>query len=146
MKLIQLGFVPTEIMLKSQRKLGGIEVNVHNQQEIAGSLIERCLRQCEIDIEEYRDVIRALFQAAPKDRARLSVKNFDSKGSPLANASVSRNFHGVNIAAEDRGPMYAVWVTRIGEESGLQDVLQFAEFPWGQILTESHPVNQVRPG
>lgn len=95
--------------------------------------IEECLRVCGISIEDYRDIILALFQAAPKGAAAHASKKVDSRGSPIAYATVSRNFERLTIVAEDRGSVYAVWINRIREDGSLMEVLEFGEFQWGAL-------------
>jgi hypothetical protein len=97
------------------------------------SNIEECLRVHGISIEDYSDIILALFQAAPKDPAAHVSEEFDSKFSPTSNATVSRDFGSLRIDAEDRGPVYAVWIMRIQKDGGLGEVLEFGEFQWGAL-------------
>ncbi len=94
---------------------------------------EECLRAHRISIGDYRNVILALFQAASKDSAARMLRRFDRTGYPISSASVLRKFDGFTIAAEDRGPLYAVWLKRTQEDGSVEEVLEFAEFPWGEI-------------
>ena len=96
--------------------------------------IEECLRAWGVSLQDYQDVILALFQAAPKNRAAHVLMKFDRWGNPIPNATVSRDFGGLTILAEDRGAVYAVWVKRTQRDGSLEAVLAFAEFPWGKIL------------
>ena len=94
--------------------------------------IRECLEGCGISAQEYRDVILGLFQAASTDPEDHRLKRYDNRGSPISHSSVSRNFEGVRVIAEDRGPVYAVWIVRTRPEATIEEVVGFAEFPWGQ--------------
>lgn len=95
--------------------------------------IQECLASCGISAQDYNDLIRALFQAAPKELRAHAVKRYTGRGYPVATTTVKRAFAGVTIVAEDRGSVYVVWVTRTDEEGRTAEMVKFAEFPWGQI-------------
>ncbi len=101
--------------------------------------IEECLRKWGISLQDYRDVILALFQVAPKDPTFRSSRKLNARGYSNSPASVSRNFGNLTIAAEDRGVVYAVWVKKNRKDGIMEETLEFAEFPWGQVLpTDEH--------
>jgi len=93
--------------------------------------IEEPLKGLAIGIEDYRDVIRALFQAGPKDKAARTATKLDAHGTPITLAAVERSFNGLTIVAEDRGSVYVVWVTKTREDGSLDEVLELAQFPLG---------------
>jgi hypothetical protein len=59
-----------------------------------------------------------------------AVRKVDKRGFSLATAEVSRVFNGAKVVAEDRGTVYAVWVSKIND-GGRVEVIGFAELPWG---------------
>jgi len=97
-----------------------------------GPNLREWLEACGISPEDYDDLIQALFLAAPKDPAAHAVTRLDTRGSPLPITVVGRFFDSATVFAEDRGAVYAVWVSRIDRERATEEVVGFAEFPWGQ--------------
>lgn len=92
--------------------------------------IKESLAACRISLEDYNDVIQALFLAAPKDQESHTSKKADSRGFPVVNAGVMRVFDGATIVAEDRGSVYAVWINRTNKKGQTEEVLGFVELPW----------------
>jgi hypothetical protein len=76
----------------------------------AGLSIQEAWANCGISPKDYDDLIRGLFLAAPKELSAHVVKKLDSRGYPLATTELTRAFDGSKVVAEDRGPVYAVWV------------------------------------
>ncbi len=99
---------------------------------IRSSILER-LAAWGISDKDYKDLIQGLFLAAPKDRAAHALTEFNSKGDPLASTEVRRVFGSFAIVAVDRGAVYAVWVSKIDQDRGTEEVVEIAQFPWGQI-------------
>ena len=104
-----------------------------SESSAAGSSILERLATRGISDKDYKDLIRGLFLVAPKDRAAHVLTEFNSKGDPLASTEVRRVFGGFAIVAADRGEVYAVWVSKIDQDRGTEEVVEFAQFPWGQI-------------
>lgn len=98
----------------------------------ADTNIRDCLKSYGINSQDYDDLISALFLAAPKEPGAHDEVKLDRKESPISTTFVSRIFKGMSLTAEDRGAVYAVWVSRIDEEWGTKEVVGFAQLPWGQ--------------
>lgn len=98
----------------------------------ANSNITDSLNACGISSEDYRDLIDALYMAAPKEPAAHADVKFDRKDTPISTTLVSRIFDGAILTAEERGAVYAVWVRKIDKERGTKEVVGFAQFAWGQ--------------
>ena len=91
------------------------------------------LERAQISSSDYATVIQALFEAAPsRSNAQLNQMP-DRRGSPVGNASISRNFDEFILAAENRGSTYAVWITETENGTPGSAILFFAEFPWGEL-------------
>ena len=97
--------------------------------------VSQALEWAQISHDDYNTVIQALFVAAPA-RANVEIDRvIDSRGGPVANASISRKFDEFVLSAEDRGPTYAVWIIEAAKGALTRTILFFAEFPWGQLNT-----------
>jgi hypothetical protein len=90
--------------------------------------IEGFLKQLRIEIEEYRDLVRATFMAGSSGRKETACDQ--SINSCSSAVSVSRVFKGVKIAIEDRGPSFAVWMITVANDATTERVLFFSEFQW----------------
>jgi hypothetical protein len=98
----------------------------------AVSHIKEVLAACGISVEDYDDLIQALFLAAPKDPKAHTMVKKDIRGYPMAQTSVSKFFGDVIVNADDRGPVYAVWVRKFDENRVTAEVIGFTEIQWGQ--------------
>lgn len=103
-----------------------------NMETEPNSDIRDCLNTYGISSRDYHDLIYALFMAAPKEPAAHAEFKLDRQGSPISSTFVSRVFNGTVLAAEDRGTVYAVWVSRINDQLGTKEIVGFAQIPWGQ--------------
>ena len=92
-----------------------------------------CLNCLTISFEDYVEIIQGLFKVSPTDRLAHLITKYDSRGAPVAIATVSRNFGEGVLVAEDRGPEYAVWFLKRSRHSGSFTVLGFFQIPWGEI-------------
>ena len=77
-------------------------------------------------------MILGLFKASSRDSSPQISKQLVGGGNPISWPTVTRDFAGITIVAEDRGPVYAVWLKRTDRGAG--EVLEFAEIPWGEAL------------
>lgn len=83
--------------------------------------------------DAYEDMIRGLFIAAGKDRAPGVAQAAKWAGRAGRPTTVMRTFRWVRVVAEDRGSVYAVWISRINDKGVTQGVIQFAEIPWEEF-------------
>ncbi len=94
------------------------------------SALECCLRSCGISLQDYTDLTDALARISRRSHAADTSYRYDNTGVAFPYASISRMFDRCTIVAEDRGPVYAVWVKSTHADGGLREVLFFAELAW----------------
>ncbi len=94
------------------------------------SALDRCLRSCGINLQDYYDLTDALVRISRRGHAADISYRYDKTGLAFSYASISRMFDSFTVVAEDRGPVYAVWVKSTYADGGLREVLFFDEFAW----------------
>ena len=73
-----------------------------------GKSIQEALVSCGIGDSDYKDVIQAMYLAAPKDPAAHAKNNYDQNGLHVPHTSIIRFFGKASIRIEDHGAVYAV--------------------------------------
>jgi hypothetical protein len=91
------------------------------------------LEEAGISYKEYSAVVQALEQATPRGRRKHLTIKYARNGQPIPNATIIRTFGDKELIVEDRGPVYAVWVRRIGEAGAVHKVLGFVQIPWEHL-------------
>jgi hypothetical protein len=92
--------------------------------------LEQCLDMLGISGSEYCSIINGLACMCIRDPSIRMPLRLDRYGWVQANAIVEKIFGNCTIRAEDRGPVYAVWINATADDGSLQRVLFFAEIPW----------------
>ena len=93
--------------------------------------LDECLASCGLSYEYYGNFIKALSQISWKDLPHEATKPIGGNRYPPVNAMIRSVFRDCAMVAEDRGPVYALWISRIGNDGTLQKLLFFDEFAWG---------------
>lgn len=93
--------------------------------------LEKCLDALCISRSDYCSVINGLARVSTGNTSVSSTSSrLDKHDWFRANAVVERFFGNCSIRAEDRGPVYAVWINTTADDGSLRRVLFFAEIPW----------------
>jgi hypothetical protein len=94
--------------------------------------IAECLESAEIVPDDYSTVVQALSLVTLGDRRARRQKKVDRTGYIAAGTTISKQFDRFKVLAEDRGPVYAVWILKTDEDDLTEEVMGFYEFPWEQ--------------
>jgi len=93
--------------------------------------LERCLDVLHISRSDYYRIIDGLARVSTREMVSRPAK-VDRHDWVGTNAVVERIFGNCTIRAEDRGPVYALWINATKDDGSLRRVLFFAEIPWNR--------------